>query len=45
VDDLLILLASYNGTPQLGPEDMDGNGLVSVEDILTFLTYYDTVCN
>ena len=45
VDDLLILLASYNGTPQLGPEDMDGNGLVSVDDILTFLTYYDTVCN
>ena len=45
VDDLLILLASYNGTPQLGPEDMDGNGLVSVDDILTFLTFYDTVCN
>ena len=42
---MLILLASYNGTPQRGPEDMDGNVLGSGEDSLTFLTYYDTVCN
>ena len=32
VDDLLILLVSYNGAPSLGPEDLDGSG--NPDDIL-----------
>ena len=45
VDDLLILLVSYNGAPPLGPEDLDGSGTVGVDDILAFLTMFDTVCD
>ena len=45
VDDLLILLVSYNGDPSLGPEDLDGSGTVGVDDILAFLTMFDTVCD
>ncbi len=45
IDDLLILLSSYNGAPSQGNEDLTGDGFVGVGDILEFLLYFDQACN
>jgi len=45
IDDLLLLLSSYNGTPSQGNEDLTGDGFVGVGDILEFLLYFDQACN
>ena len=45
IDDLLIVLASYNDVPQLGTEDLDGDGFVGVNDILEFLMVFSNLCD
>ena len=45
IDDLLIILSSYNGTPMQGTEDLTGDGFVGVDDILDFLLYFDQACD
>ena len=45
IDDFLILLASYNGTPMTGQEDLTYDGQVAVDDILAFLIVFDNVCD
>lgn len=44
-DDLLVLLASFDGAPIQGGEDLNGDNFVSVDDILTFLLYFNTACD
>ena len=44
-DDLLVLLASFDGAPIQGSEDLNGDNFVSVDDILTFLLYFNTACD
>ena len=45
IDDLLIILSSYNSTPMQGTEDLTGDGFVGVDDILDFLLYFDQACD
>ena len=45
IDDLLIILSSYNGIPMQGSEDLTGDGFVGVDDILDFLLYFDQACD
>ena len=45
IDDMLILLASYDSIPVLGVEDLDDDGFVGVNDVLEFLLYFGTACD
>ena len=45
IDDMLILLASYDAIPVLGVEDLDDDGFVGVNDVLEFLLYFGTECD
>ena len=45
IDDLLVILASYNSVPLNGPEDLSGDGFVGVEDILNFLMLFNEACD
>ncbi len=45
IDDLLILLSSYDNVPLQGAEDLTGDGFVGVDDILDFLLYFDQNCD
>ena len=45
IDDLLVILASFDGAPLQGGEDLTGDGFVGVDDVLAFLLYYNTSCD
>ena len=45
IDDLLTLLASFDNTPQMGNEDLTGDGFVSVDDLLNFLLFFSQPCD
>jgi hypothetical protein len=45
IDDLLVILASFDGAPLQGGEDLTDDGFVGVDDVLAFLLYYNTSCN
>ena len=45
IDDLLVILASFDGAPLQGGEDLTDDGFVGVDDVLAFLLYYNTSCD